>query len=36
VVEAGEGLSVRPVPELVSAVEKIAGPGSVAIKVGSA
>ena len=36
VIEAGEGLSVRPVPELVSAVEKIAGPGSVAIKGGSA
>jgi DNA polymerase-3 subunit alpha len=35
VVEADEGLSVRPVPELVSAVEKIAGPGSVAIKAGS-
>jgi DNA polymerase-3 subunit alpha len=35
VVEAGEGLSVRPVPELVSAVEKIAGPGSVAVKTGS-
>jgi DNA polymerase-3 subunit alpha len=35
VIEAGEGLSVRPAPELVSAVEKIAGPGSVAIKVGS-
>ncbi|MGH7425902.1 MAG: OB-fold nucleic acid binding domain-containing protein, partial [Candidatus Methylomirabilales bacterium] len=36
VIEAGEGLSVRPVPELISAVEKIAGPGSVAIKGGSA
>ncbi|MCI0483648.1 MAG: DNA polymerase III subunit alpha [candidate division NC10 bacterium] len=36
VIEAGEGLTVRPVPELVSALERIAGPGSVAIRVGAA
>ncbi|HET7854430.1 MAG TPA: DNA polymerase III subunit alpha, partial [Candidatus Methylomirabilis sp.] len=36
VIEAGEGLSVRPVPELVSALERITGPGSVAIRVGTA
>ncbi|MFQ5881454.1 MAG: DNA polymerase III subunit alpha [Candidatus Methylomirabilales bacterium] len=31
VIEAEEGLQVRPVAELISQVEKIAGPGSVAV-----